>query len=95
MPSTKTPYEEGFWARTRRKNAENPFIAPAVVLTCYGLYRMSITLFRHDRIGFQNSQRLRVGAQMAAFAAFVGGIWYQDYKKEVGNVKVEKVVSDE
>ncbi|KAJ3136955.1 hypothetical protein HDU90_002521 [Geranomyces variabilis] len=76
------PDEEGFWARTKRKNAENPFILPAVILTTWSIFRMSSTLLRNDRIGFQKSQRMRVGSQVLALTAFIGGIAWNDWRKK-------------
>ncbi|KAI9094632.1 hypothetical protein DFS34DRAFT_628538 [Phlyctochytrium arcticum] len=69
-----SPSDEGFWARTGRKNRENPFIFPAVAATIFGLWRMSKAMYKSDAIGFQMAQRWRVGAQVAALAAFGGGV---------------------
>ncbi|TPX58361.1 hypothetical protein PhCBS80983_g03180 [Powellomyces hirtus] len=72
--SQPSPSQEGFWARSKRKNEENPFILPAVGLVIYSLYKMSASLLRNDRVGFQQSQRMRVGSQILALAAFSGGM---------------------
>ncbi|KAJ3150441.1 hypothetical protein HDU86_006612 [Geranomyces michiganensis] len=76
------PDEEGFWDRTKRKNAENPFILPAIILLGYSVVRMSSTLLRNDRVGFQNAQRLRVGSQFLALTAFAGGIAWHDWRRK-------------
>ncbi|KAI8816482.1 uncharacterized protein EV422DRAFT_501108, partial [Fimicolochytrium jonesii] len=63
------------WARTKRKNAENPFILPSVGATLYAMYRMTSSMLRSDKVGFQQSQQTRVAFQFLAIGALVGGIW--------------------
>ena len=39
------------------------------------------TMYRNDKIGYQQSQRLRIGAQIMAFLSFGGGVIYEDHLK--------------
>ncbi|TPX34210.1 hypothetical protein SmJEL517_g03123 [Synchytrium microbalum] len=75
------PQIEGFYSRSVRKMNENPFILPGVVAVCYSLYKMFISLHRGDKVGFQHSQRMRVGAQLFAVGAFTAGIAWENYWK--------------
>ena len=55
----------------------------AIAMTGYAMVTMFKHLYRNDKIGFQKSQRFRVAAQIMAFAAFAGGmLWEERRKKE-------------
>lgn len=80
-PSSISPSDEGFFGRTKRKFGENPFVPIGLAAAFLGIARMFTTLHRRDAAGFQNAQRLRVGAQLFATMCLVGGIYYSDLQK--------------
>jgi hypothetical protein len=53
----------------------------ALAMTGYALVRMFKNLYRNDKTGFQKSQRLRVAAQILAFTAFAGGVFWEERQK--------------
>ncbi|KAH6575250.1 hypothetical protein BASA50_002537 [Batrachochytrium salamandrivorans] len=73
---------ETLWQRTKRKVSENPFVLPAVGLTCFAMYRMVESMFRRDVVAFQKAQRFRIGAQGLAIFVVFSGVWYQQYKHQ-------------
>ncbi|KAJ3033925.1 hypothetical protein HK097_004679 [Rhizophlyctis rosea] len=66
--------EERFFAKLKRKSAENPFMLGALGLTLVAMGNMTRQLLKGDKTGFNHSQRYRVMAQIFAIGVFAGGM---------------------
>ena len=75
--------EETFLKKLKRKCYENPFVPIALLFTIGAMGSMLKNLLRNDKLGFQISQRLRLGAQTFGLSALAMQIYVNSNQKKV------------
>jgi hypothetical protein len=72
--------EESFSQKLKRKFKENPLIPLALASTVFFMGHMLRNLLVNDKMGFQYSQRYRLGAQTLGISAFAFQIYLNSRK---------------
>jgi len=65
------------WSALKAKLIQDPFVFGFFGLTCAALGRGLLAMLANDRRGSQRMMRFRVGFQLAAIGALVGGMYYR------------------
>lgn len=82
--------QETFWNKLKRKCSENPFIPLAIILSFVTMGSMLKNLLKNDKLGFQISQRLRLGAQTLGISAFAMQIYLNTSKNQISDSETDK-----